>query len=131
MVPADDRDLLTGKVIQLAIEVHRELGPGLLESTYEECLCYELSKAGLPFERQVPLPVTYKTVRLDCSYKLDIAVDGQLILKLKTVEKLLPIHDAQLLTYLKLSGMKRGLLLNFSAHLLKEGLKRVVLQYSP
>jgi len=128
-MPADERDPLTGKVIQLAIDVHRELGPGLLESTYEECLCFELDNAGISFERQLPLPVVYKSVRLECSYKLDIVVDRQLILELKTVEKLLPIHDAQLLTYLKLSGIKRGLLLNFSTHLLKEGLKRVVLQY--
>lgn len=126
---SDDRDPLTGKVIQLAIDVHRELGPGLLESTYEECLCYELSNAGLSFERQKPLPVVYKSVRLDCGYKLDIVVDRQLILELKTVEKLLPVHDAQLLTYLKLSGIKRGLLLNFSSYLLKDGLKRIVLQY--
>jgi GxxExxY protein len=130
-IASDDRDPLTGKVIQLAIEVHRELGPGLLESAYEECLCYELSNAGIPFERHVPLSVVYKSVRLDCAYKLDIVVERQLILELKTVESLLPVHDAQLLTYLKLSGIKRGLLLNFCTHLLKVGLKRIVLQYSP
>jgi len=130
MINADERDPLSGKVIQLAIEVHRELGPGLLESAYEECLCYELSIAGLSFERQVPLPVNYKAVRLDCGYEIDIVVEKQLILELKTVEKLLPVHDAQLLTYLKLSGIKRGLLLNFFTPLLKDGLKRIVLERS-
>ena len=118
---------LSGKVIGLAIEVHRELGPGLLESAYEECLCYELSVAGLQFERQLPLPGRYKSVRLNCGYKRDVVVEGRLILELKTVEKLLPIHEAQLLTYLKLSGIKAGLLINFCTPLLKDGLKRIVL----
>ncbi|MBN8626177.1 MAG: GxxExxY protein [Planctomycetes bacterium] len=124
---ADGRDPLSGKVIELAIEVHRELGPGLLESTYEECLCYELSQAGLDFQRQLPLPVRYKQVRLDCGYKIDVVVEQKLILELKTVEKLLPIHEAQLLTYLKLSGIKTGLLINFCTPLIKDGLKRMVL----
>ena len=127
MGPSEERDPLSGKVIELAIAVHRELGPGLLESAYEECLCYELSQAGLPFERQVPLPVNYKSVRLDCGYQMDIVVRQKLVLELKTVEKLLPIHEAQLLTYLKLSGIKNGLLLNFCTPLLKDGLKRIVL----
>lgn len=122
-----DNDSLSGRVIQLAIEVHRELGPGLLESTYEECLCYELAGAGIPFGRQVPLPVTYKTVRLDYGYVLDIVVAGELILELKAIEKLAPIHEAQLLTYLRVSGIKAGLLINFCAPLLKDGLKRIVL----
>jgi GxxExxY protein len=122
-----ERDPLSGKVIQLTIEVHRELGPGLLESSYEECLCYELSTAGLSFERQVPLPITYKTVRLESGYDMDIVVERRLILELKTVEKLMPIHEAQLLSYLKLSGIKTGLLMNFHVPLLKDGLKRIVL----
>lgn len=122
-----ERDPLTGKVIELAIEVHREPGPGLLESAYEECLCYELSRADLRFERQVPLSVVYKDVRLDCGYIMDIVIERRLILELKTVEKILPIHEAQLLTYLKLSRMKTGLLINFLSPLLKDGLKRVVL----
>lgn len=122
-----ERDPLTGKVIELAIEVHRELGPGLLESAYEECLCYELSRADLRFERQVPLSVVYKDVRLDCGYIMDIVIERRLILESKTVEKILPIHEAQLLTYLKLSRMKTGLLINFLSPLLKDGLKRAVL----
>lgn len=123
----DGRDPLSGKVIELAIEVHRELGPGLLEDVYEECLCYELSQAGMAFQRQLPLPVRYKQVRLDCGYKLDVVVEQKLVLELKTVEKLLPIHDAQILTYLKISGIKTGLLMNFCTPLLKDGLKRFVL----
>lgn len=99
----------------------------MLESAYEECLCYELSQSGLAFERQVALPVKYKEVRLDCGYQMDIVVARQLVLELKTVERLLPIHDAQLLTYLKLSGIKTGLLINFCTPLLKDGLKRIVL----
>jgi len=122
-----ERDPLSGKVIQLAIEVHRELGPGLLESSYEECLCYELSTAGLAFERQVPLPITYKSVRLESGYDMDIVVERRLVLELKTVEKLIPIHEAQLLSYLKLSGIRIGLLMNFHVPLLKDGLKRIVL----
>lgn len=122
-----ERDPLSGKVIQLAIEVHRELGPGLLESAYEECLCYELSTAGLSFERQVSLPITYKSVRLESGYDMDIVVERRLVLELKTVERLIPIHEAQLLSYLKLSGIKTGLLMNFHVPLLKDGLKRIVL----
>jgi GxxExxY protein len=118
---------LTQKVIGAAIEVHRHLGPGLLESAYEECLCWELTHAGLAVKRQVPLPVVYKEVRLDAGYRLDLVVDNQLVVELKTVESLLPIHEAQLLTYLKLSGLKTGLLLNFNAAVLKDGIKRMVL----
>ncbi len=121
------RDNLSEAVIGFAIEVHRILGPGLLESAYEECLCFELKNANLPFARQVPLPVTYKSVRLDCGYRMDVVVDRRLVLELKTAEKLLPVHDAQLLTYLKLSGMPTGLLLNFHSPVLRQGLKRLVL----
>jgi len=123
-----DRDPLTDRVIGLAIEVHRGLGPGLLESAYEECLCFELKANGNSFARQVPLAVIYKSVRLDCGYRMDIVVDEKLVLELKTVEKLLPLHDAQLLTYLKLSGLPTGLLLNFNVPVLKDGIRRLVLQ---
>src|SRR5690348_5008258 len=124
---ADARDPLTERIIGFAIEVHRQLGPGLLESAYEECLCFELQQGGLSFRRQVPLPVTYKAVRLDCGYRLDVVVDETVILELKTVERLIPIHDAQMLTYLKLSGIRTGLLLNFNSPTLKDGLRRFVL----
>jgi GxxExxY protein len=121
------RDSLTQKVIGAAIEVHRALGPGLLESAYEECLCYELSSAGLAFRKQVELPVLYKKVKLDCGYRMDIVVSESLVLEIKTVEKLLPIHQAQLLTYLKLSGIRTGLLINFNVPVLKNGIKRMKL----
>jgi len=121
------RDSLTHKVIGAAIEVHRALGPGLLESAYEECLCYELSSAGLAFRKQVELPVLYKKVKLDCGYRMDIVVSESLVLEIKTVEKLLPIHQAQLLTYLKLSGIRTGLLINFNVPVLKNGIKRMKL----
>jgi GxxExxY protein len=120
---------ITERVIGACIEIHRQLGPGLLESAYEECLCYELAQHGLNFERQQALPVVYKGVRLDCGYRLDIVVEDAVILELKTVEKLLPIHEAQLLTYLKLTGLTLGLLLNFNVPVLKDGLRRVVNNY--
>ena len=118
-------DWLTDKIIGAAIEIHRVLGPGLLESAYEECLCYELSTAGLAFRKQVELPVLYKKVKLDCGYRMDIVVSESLVLEIKTVEKLLPIHQAQLLTYLKLSGIRTGLLINFNVPVLKNGIKRM------
>jgi GxxExxY protein len=114
------------KVIGACIEIHRHLGPGLLESAYEECLCHELSLAGVKFERQKTLPVSYKSVKLDCGYRLDVVLEGSLIVELKTVDQLLPIHEAQLLTYLKLSGISLGLLINFNVPTLKQGLKRIV-----
>ena len=123
----DERDPLSKKVIGLAIEIHRGLGPGLLESAYEVCLCYELKTHDVPFRRQVPLPVVYKSVRLDCGYRMDIVIDEKLVVELKTVERLLPLHDAQLLTYLKLSGIRKGLLLNFNTPVLKDGIRRLVL----
>ena len=109
-----------------AMEVHRALGPGLLESTYEMCLCRELAIRGIPFERQVPIPVEYKGVKLDCGYRADIVVDGTILLEIKAIDSLLPIHDAQLLSYLKLGGWKIGLLINFNVELLKSGLRRRV-----
>ncbi|MCH7930605.1 MAG: GxxExxY protein [Proteobacteria bacterium] len=123
----EQRDPLSNRVIGLAIEVHRGLGPGLLESAYEECLCYEFKTNDVPFRRQVPLPVIYKSVKLDCGYRMDIVVDETLVVELKTVERLLPLHDAQLLTYLKLSGIRKGLLLNFNTPVLKDGIRRLVL----
>jgi GxxExxY protein len=121
-----ERDALTERVIGAAIEVHRELGPGLLESVYGRCLCHELGLCGMKYERQVALPVSYKGVALDCDLRLDVVVDGRLVLELKSVEKLLAIHEAQLLTYLKLSGIHTGLLINFNVALLRDGLKRMV-----
>ncbi len=109
-----------------AIEVHRELGPGLLESAYEQCLCHELSLRGLAFRRQVDLPVQYKGVKLDCGYRMDIVVEDLVVVELKAVEELLRLHQAQLLTYLKLSKRSLGLLINFNVPLLKEGIKRIV-----
>jgi GxxExxY protein len=124
--PGED-DLLTQRVIGFAIDVHRQLGPGLLESAYEECLCFELKHNGVPFKRQVPLPVVYKSVRLDCGYRLDVVVQDQVILELETVERLAPIHEAQMLTYMKLSGIRTGLLLNFNCAVLKNGIRRLML----
>jgi GxxExxY protein len=118
---------LSKRIIGLAIDVHRQLGPGLLESAYEECLCFELKQAGVAFVRQAPLPVVYKDVRLDCGYRLDIVAEREVIIEIKSVERLLPIHDAQILTYLRLSGCRVGLLLNFNVLLLKDGLRRFVL----
>jgi GxxExxY protein len=117
---------VTEKIIGAAIEIHKTLGPGLLESAYEECLCYELSRAGLHFQRQVDLPVLYKEVRLDCGYRLDLIVEEVVIVELKTVECLLPIHEAQLLTYLKMKNLRVGLLINFNVPVLKDGIKRMV-----
>ena len=120
-------DSLSNKVIGCALEVHRELGPGLLESTYEACLAHELSRAGLKFALQFPMPVAYKTVRLDCGYRLDIIVEDELILELKAVDEVQGIHEAQLLTYLKLAGKKTGLWINFNVPVLKHGIRRFVL----
>lgn len=118
-------DALTEAIIGAAIAVHRELGPGLLESTYEACLAYELIDRGFPVERQKDLPVHYRDVRLDCGYRIDLLVGGQVIVELKTVEKLMPVHHAQLITYLKLSGCRIGLLINFNEFRLKDGIRRI------
>jgi GxxExxY protein len=106
--------------------VHRNIGSGLLESAYEYCLCKELADAGIDVERQVELPIQYKGIQLDCGYRLDLVVDKLVIVELKVVRNLEPIHDAQLLTYLRLSGMKLGILLNFNVLLMRDGIKRVV-----
>ncbi|MGD0213356.1 MAG: GxxExxY protein [Terriglobales bacterium] len=119
---------LTEKIIGSAIEVHRALGPGLLESAYEECLCREFNLRGLVFQRQVPLPVEYKGVKLDCGYRLDLIVQDTVILELKCVEHVLPVHEAQLLTYLKLTGKHVGIIMNFNvATLVRGGIVRKVL----
>ena len=121
------RDSLSEQVIGLAIEVHRALGPGLLESAYEVCLCHELKENDIPFKRQVPLPITYKGVQLDCAYRLDLAVADELVVELKAIDKILPVHQAQLLTYLKLSGFLTGLILNFNVPVLKDGIERLTI----
>jgi GxxExxY protein len=120
-------DELSNRVIGCAIEVHRALGPGLLESTYEQCLAHELKLAGIPFKLQWPVPVEYKTIHLDCGYRLDILIDDVLIVELKSVEKILGIHEAQLLTYMKLARIRTGLLINFNVQRLRDGIKRFVL----
>ncbi len=122
-----DRYALTERVIGLAIEVHRHLSPGLLESAYEECLCYELATHDIEFARQVALPIAYKQIKLDCGYRMDLVIDRSLVIEIKAIERLIPIHDAQLLTYLRLSGHRIGLLMNFHAILLKDGLRRLML----
>lgn len=118
---------LTGQIIGAAIEVHRELGPGLLESAYQACLARELSLRGLPFEQEKPLPVEYKGVRLDCGYRLDFIVAGKVVVELKAVEAIHKVNEAQLLTYLKLTGCRVGLLINFNVPVLKDGITRMVL----
>ena len=117
---------ISGKIIGCAIEVHKALGPGLLESAYEECLYYELRTAGLKVEKQKSLPVVYKEVKLDAGYRIDLLVEGCVVVELKAVEALHDVHTAQVLTYLKLSGCKLGLLMNFNVYRLSEGIKRVV-----
>jgi GxxExxY protein len=126
---ADSRAManeLSNRIIGAAIEVHRELGPGLLESAYEACLCREFALREIPFERQVPVPVHYKGMEIDCAYRIDILVSGLVVIELKAIEKLEPIHDAQLLTYLRLSERWLGLLMNFNVEIFKNGLKRLV-----
>ncbi len=120
-------DDLSNQVIGCAIEVHRALGPGLLESSYEQCLAHEMSLAGIAFQLQPALPVEYKGLKLDCGYRIDLLIEGRLIVELKSVSALLPLHDAQILTYLKLSRVRVGLLINFNVTRLKDGLKRFVL----
>jgi GxxExxY protein len=122
-----DFDELSHRVIGCAIEVHRHLGPGLLESAYEQCLAHELVRQGIAFQLQHPMPVQYQDVRLDCGYRIDVFVENQLIIELKSVEEIKGIHEAQLLTYMKLAGVKIGLLMNFNVTKLKDGIKRFVL----
>ena len=118
---------LTREIIGAAMEVHRELGPGLLESAYERCLMFELQRRGIAARRQVALPVTYKGIKLDCGYKMDVVVEEAVVLELKAVDAVDPIHVAQLMTYLRLSGLRVGLLINFNVAVLKDGITRRVL----
>ena len=118
---------LSHRVIGCAIEVHQTLGPGLLESTYRQCLSYELSHAQIPFQMELPLPVRYKDVLLDCGYRIDLLVSGDLIVEIKSIEMLLPIHQAQILTYMRLAKIPIGLLINFNVLKLQNGIKRFVL----
>jgi len=120
------QEQLTGQIIGAAIEVHKQLGPGLLESTYQACLCHELELRGISFECQKPLPLEYKGIKLECGYRIDLLVAGLVIVEIKSVEALAPIHEAQLLTYLKLTGVKVGFLINFNVVVLKDGLRRLV-----
>ena len=122
---------ITQKIIGAGIEVHRALGPGPLESAYEACLCYELSVAGLQFQQQRPLPVSYKSVQLDCGYRLDLVVEDLVLVELKSVDKLLPLHEAQLLTYLRLTDLPVELLINFNVLMLKQGVKRIAHTLNP
>ena len=120
---------VTSDVIGAAIEVHRQLGPGLLESSYRECLCRELVLRSIPFEREKPLPLTYKGIHLGCGYRLDLLVSGSIVVEVKSVEVLAPIHDAQLITYLRIGGCRVGLLINFNVAVLKSGIHRRILGY--
>ena len=122
---------ITERVIGCAIEVHRGLGPGLLEAAYEECLCYEMMQARLQFSRQLPLPVVYKGIKLACGYRMDLVVEDLVIVEIKALEVILPVHAAQLLTYLKLFGKSVGLLINFNEPTLIKGIRRVVNSSAP
>ena len=114
------------QVIGAAIDVHRSLGPGLLESAYEKCLCHELSLRGLNFHRQQPVPVVYKDVKLACGFRIDILVEGNVVVELKSIEAFAPIHEAIVLTYLRMSGVRLGLLINFNVRVLKDGIRRFI-----
>ena len=117
---------LTNRIIGLAINVHKALGPGLLEGAYQQCLCWELQHAGLPFENEVPIPIVYKGQHIDRGYRADIIVDQTVLLELKSVERILPLHESQTLTYLHLSGCQLGLMMNFNTVLLRDGLQRFI-----
>src|SRR5579884_3209968 len=121
-VDRSTRDPRTSPIIGAALEVHRQLGPGLLESAYEECLCHEFELRNIQFRRQVELPVIYKGLKLDCGYRVDLIIDDQVVVELKSIEHLLPVHEAQLLTYLRLTGKRVGLLINFNVPLLMHGI---------
>ena len=124
-----DLNELSSQIICSTIEVHKALGPGLLESAYEQCLSHELGLRNIHFESQAPLPVSYKEIELDCGYRLDILVEGRIIVELKSCERIEPIHHAQLLTYLRLSNLKLGLLLNFNVPVMKDGINRIVNEF--
>ncbi len=118
---------ITREIIGSAIEVHKQLGPGLLESAYEECLVYELQQKGYKIERQKPIPIIYKEIKLDYGYRIDILVENKVLLELKSIDAIAPVHEAQILTYMKFSNIKIGLLINFNVTVLKNGLKRYVI----
>lgn len=126
MTPAETLDQITQQIIGAALEVHRTLGPGLLESAYQACLAFGLAERGLKVEGQKPLPVVYRGVELECGYRLDLLVEGSVIVEVKAIDQLAPIHQAQMLSYLKLSGCQVGLLINFNVKVLKDGIRRVV-----
>ncbi len=125
----EDINEITKAIIGAAIAVHRELGPGLLESAYEACLAYELHQRGLKVERQKALPLQYRGVKLDCGYRIDVLVEDKVVVEVKAVEHINPVHEAQVLSYLKLSGCHVGLLINFNVKVLKEGIKRLVHEF--
>lgn len=127
--PINEINEITRAIIGAAIEVHRQLGPGLLESSYRECLCRELVLRSIPFEREKPLPLEYKGIHLGCGYRIDILVAGCVVVEVKSVEALAPIHDAQLITYLRIGGWRLGLLINFNVAVLKSGIRRKILGY--
>jgi GxxExxY protein len=118
---------LTREIIGAAIEVHKQLGPGLVESTYEHCLCHEFTLRRLPFERQRPIPLVHKGIKLDCGFRLDLLVQKRVIVELKSIESISPIHEAIILTYLRLSGFELGLLINFNVSVLKDGVRRFIM----
>ena len=118
---------ITSEIIGAAIEVHKQLGPGMLESAYEECLCYELTLRGLKFEKQKPIPVIYKEIILECGYRADLIVENEVVVELKAQDIILPVHEAQILTYLRFANKKIGLLINFNVTVLKNGIRRFIL----
>lgn len=122
-----DLNQVTERIIGAAIEVHRETGAGLLESAYEECLCHELNLIGLKYVRQLPLPVRYKGMQLDCGYRVDLLIENEIVLEIKSIKGIDPIHEAQLITYLRLGGWRVGLIINFNVTVLKDGIRRKVL----
>ncbi len=126
-LPTDAEQPLTREIIAAALEVHRTLGPGLLESAYQACLCHELELRKIPFRQQVEIPIAYKGVKLDCGYRIDLIVCEKVVLELKSVQEILPVHEAQLLTHLHLTGLRIGLLINFNVAALKNGIRRRVL----
>ena len=129
MEDKDKLDQITRRIIGAAIEVHKTVGPGLLESAYQVCLAFELREQGLKVEEQLPLPVIYKNVKLDCGYRIDLLVENEIVVEIKAIESLAPIHDAQLLSYLRLSRKRVGLLMNFHMRVLRDGLKRIVNEF--
>jgi GxxExxY protein len=125
------RSPIVEKILACAIQVHRSLGPGLLESSYDHCFSYECTLRGIPFRRQVPLPVVYREVRLDCGYRLDYLIEDSVLVEIKSVEQLNPLHHAQMMTYLRLAGCRRGLIINFNVKRLMDGVKSILMDVPP